>query len=282
MARPLADAVAALEEIAPTACAEPWDNAGLLLAPSRPRAIARVLLAIDATDAVVEEAARERAELLVAYHPVLFEGAKRLRGHRPAEARVVRLLEERIAVYSPHTALDAALGGLNDWLAEGLGAGATEAWPPAREGAPGARPGIVRIRRLARPAPLEALVARVKARLGIASVRVARAAPAGTSPKRTARSAPRTAEPPVTTAAVCAGAGGSVLRDVPADLLVTGEMRHHDILAARARGASVIVCDHSHTERAYLPVLAARLRRALGRGVEVFLSTSDREPLAIE
>ena len=65
------------------------------------------------------------------------------------------------------------------------------------------------------------------------------------------------------------------------DLLVTGEMRHHDVLARVASGTSVILTDHSHSERGYLPVLAARLAEALASGVEVRVSEVDADPLRI-
>jgi len=260
----LAKATAALEAIAPLALAEPWDNVGLLVAPSRRRPVARVLLAIDATAAVVTEAVVRRADLLVAYHPPLFEGLKRLRSDHAEEGRIVRLLEAGIAVYAPHTALDAAPGGVAEWLAEGLGGGASE----PLGGGPD-RPGPARIRRLARPASLEALLRRVKKHLSLARVRVA------------ASEAHREEGNVLATAAVCPGSGGAVLKAAPAELLVTGEMRHHDVLAANARGASVILCDHTNTERGYLPVLAARLRAALGAGVDVALARADREPLEV-
>src|SRR5688572_19341172 len=104
----LSDVTQALGKIAPLYLAEEWDNVGLLIEPSRPRPIGRVLLTIDLTDAVVDEAIRLKSELVVAYHPPIFEPIKSLRG----EPRLVRLVEHRIAVYSPHTALDCVYGGV--------------------------------------------------------------------------------------------------------------------------------------------------------------------------
>jgi len=71
-----------------------------------------------------------------------------------------------------------------------------------------------------------------------------------------------------------------VLRGCGADVFVTGEMAHHDALAAVAAGASVVLAGHSNTERGYLKVLQARLRPALGAGVAVAISRRDRDPFA--
>jgi dinuclear metal center YbgI/SA1388 family protein len=108
----------ALSQVADPAWAEDWDNVGWLSEPTRPRPVHRIMLTIDLTDAVMEEAIRRKAELIVAYHPPVFTAARRTGQLKPA---VVRAIEKRIAIYSPHTALDAAPGGVCDWLVEALG-----------------------------------------------------------------------------------------------------------------------------------------------------------------
>ncbi|MBI2394803.1 MAG: Nif3-like dinuclear metal center hexameric protein [Deltaproteobacteria bacterium] len=112
----LSDVVAVLEQIAPTQYAEPWDNVGLLVGDSA-QGVDAVLVAIDATNAVIDEAARERCGLVVAYHPPIFKGLQRfVAGHPAFEAA-----RRGIAVWSPHTALDVAVGGTNDVLADAIG-----------------------------------------------------------------------------------------------------------------------------------------------------------------
>src|SRR5690606_106599 len=71
------------------------------------------------------EAEEVGADLIVSYHPPIFSGLKRLRASHPGEELVVRALRGGISIYSPHTALDAAPGGMTDWLAQVLGPGAT-------------------------------------------------------------------------------------------------------------------------------------------------------------
>lgn len=114
---PLGEVCLALEQIAPLALAQEWDNVGLLAGDAN-AAVRRVLLCIDLTAAVVNEALAEGADLVMAYHPPIFRPISRLHGHGTgAEAHLFRCVAAGIAVYSVHTALDAADGGTNDVLA---------------------------------------------------------------------------------------------------------------------------------------------------------------------
>ena len=85
----------------------------------------------------------------------------------------------------------------------------------------------------------------------------------------------------VKTVAVCAGSGATVLSGVHSDLFITGEMSHHDILDAVHSGTSVILCEHSNTERGFLTGLQQQLHPLFEGCVEVCLSTRDREPVEI-
>ncbi|MCP4245908.1 MAG: Nif3-like dinuclear metal center hexameric protein [bacterium] len=121
----LAQVCAALEKIAPLALAQVWDNVGLL-AGDESAAVRRVLLCIDLTAAVVDEALARKVDLVMAYHPPLFRPITRLHGHgRRTDAHVFRCIAGGVAIYSMHTALDAADGGTNDVLAERCGVAET-------------------------------------------------------------------------------------------------------------------------------------------------------------
>lgn len=267
------ETLSALEAIAPLRHAEDWDNVGLLVEPERwvgargrARAVRRVVLAIDATTAVLDEARRLRADLLVAYHPPIFAGLKRLCAREPRTRGLLAAVGAGLAIYSPHTALDATSGGVCDWLAMPFGRARSA---PLRQlaGAPlGVGPG--RRLDLAAPLSLAVVIRRLKRHLSVRALRVAGA---------TSR--------PIRSIALVPGAGGSLLMPCVAggdvDLLLTGELRHHDVLAAVEAGAAVVLAEHSQTERGYLRELAKVLRRALGTGVEVRVASADREPLRI-
>jgi len=111
--------VVAMGEIAPLRLAQSWDNVGLL-AGSASTTLSRLLLCIDTTDAVVSEAARIGAQAIVSYHPPIFRPIKRLAG--PETKALAAAVRHGIAIYSPHTALDAADGGTGDAIAGLLGA----------------------------------------------------------------------------------------------------------------------------------------------------------------
>lgn len=114
-----------MEMVAPSRLAEQWDNVGLILG-DRHAPCSRVLLAIDFTAAVLEEALALGVDAVIAYHPPIFEALKRLTGDDPKQLLLLETAQAGIALLSPHTALDAVHGGVNDWLAEGIAGGARE------------------------------------------------------------------------------------------------------------------------------------------------------------
>lgn len=120
----ISDLIEGVESIAPPGLAEDWDNVGLLIgSPSWPLS-GPILLTIDLTEAVADEAVRHKCAAVVAYHPPLFQAVKRLTdgpGSTAPQRVALRLIHAGISVYSPHTALDAAPGGVTDWLADGVG-----------------------------------------------------------------------------------------------------------------------------------------------------------------
>jgi dinuclear metal center YbgI/SA1388 family protein len=382
MALALGEVTALLEKIAPLEHAEPWDNAGLLLEPAEdrkqpgmPPSIRRVLLLVDFTKPVLDEALARDVDLVCAYHPPLFEPLKRLRAAVPNERVVLEAARAGLAVYSPHTALDAAPGGVNDWLADALGPGARRPLVPAHRVESGAAYKLVafvpaeradalraalaeagagvigdytecsfeltgngtflggsatnpavgergrlervpetrlemvcprgalhrvasallrvhpyeepawdiypladkpslgfgagRVVELDEPLGLGVLAERVKAHIKKRWVRVATA-------DRHAN------EALIRSVAICAGAGGGLVANArDCDLYLTGELRHHDVLDLVSRGTSVVLCEHSSSERGYLRVLAERLQESAGTGLDVLISEADREPIEI-
>lgn len=91
----------------------------------------------------------------------------------------------------------------------------------------------------------------------------------------------KTLESSVSSVAVCAGSGASVLGGVKADLYITGEMSHHEVLDAAAKGTSVILSDHSNSERGFLSIFRERLAVRLPAVVTVVVSKADRDPLEV-
>ena len=117
----LATVLAALQQIAPEHLAEGWDQVGLHLAGNG-KQVRKAMLCIDLTPAVLEEAIACKCQLIVAYHPPIFRPLTRLADRDWKERMLAKAVRAGLAVYSPHTSLDAVRNGMNDWLCDGLGA----------------------------------------------------------------------------------------------------------------------------------------------------------------
>jgi dinuclear metal center YbgI/SA1388 family protein len=285
----VADLVVAMKSLAPLRFAESWDNVGLLVGDER-GAARHVLLCIDFTDAVADEAEALGVDAVVAYHPPIFQGLKRLDPKTPAMRAALR----GVAIYSPHTAFDVAVGGTNDVLADVLGiakaARASIRPHPAGAGTPENGLGQGRWGRLEDTSqdgdgdggaivaddagaatsgagvPLAVLFERVRRGLGTEHLLVA---------------GPTSGVAKV--AAVGAGSCGDLLFDAAAQgatFFLTGEIRHHDALAAARLSLTVVAALHSNSERVALPSLAARLSARLP-GARFSLSAADRDPLRV-
>ncbi len=250
----LSDLLGVLEILAPPELAAPWDNTGLLV-EGDPGPIDSILLTLDLTPAVAAEALRTRARAVIAYHPPIFDGLKRLDRADRLTAALLDLHRAGVSVYSPHTALDAAPGGIADWLATALAP--LESLPLEGSG---------RLLQLPRAMTLRAVGDAFAAHLTLPYLRVARSAHGPTRIRRIA---------------LCPGSGGSLLREVDADLVFTGELKHHDLLAFNRRGVHAIISEHGHTERPYLSELRKRLLTLLPNLGTIRLARADREPVEL-
>ena len=223
------DVCAFLRGKAPEESAEAWDNPGLLVA-GRGRELSAVLVTLDVTPAALEEAEREGAGLIVSHHPVIFEPLRRL----DAEDMPYRLAAAGIAAYAAHTNLDKAPGGVNDVLAARLHLEQVTAAPD----------GLCRVGCL--PAAMEARdFARLVARQLKTPVRAC-------------------GEGLVRRVGLCGGAGGdewAALRPA-VDAFVTGEVKHHQWLAARQAGVVLVDAGHYATEVGIVDTLEAWLKEA--------------------
>ncbi|RHW67055.1 NGG1 interacting factor 3-like [Trypanosoma brucei equiperdum] len=269
-----------MEEIAPLHLADrSWDNVGVLVESPMSNNSGVVVLTIDLTPEVMEECLRHNAEVIIAYHPPIFTPFKRLTLTDPKQRIILQTIRHGASIYSPHTSLDAVSGGINDWLASIVDARGRcypirpcEIYMQDKNcGNVDATVGIGRIVSLSGPKEIHTLVQDIKQGLGLPTVRV---------------SLPScwTRNTPVERVAICAGSGGSVFSGLKehVDVLLAGEMGHHEVLAANAKGQAVILCEHSNTERGYLSSeLLPKLKKAMGEEVSVITSTVDKDPLVV-
>ncbi len=361
--------ITAFESFAPTYLANDWDNVGLLVgSPDWPAD--NILLTIDLTEAVLQEAISMKVDAIVSYHPPIFHPLKSVSNSTFKERVVLDAITNKIAIYSPHTSLDVAKGGVNDWIVEGIGKGDVRALrpfgnlPPDEEcklitfcpedrveelrfalssvscgrignyeqcsftttgtgtflGCDGSNPthgearelqrvkeckfemvvskdslslaiqvlrqfhpyeepplevhelaerprremGVGRRIHLDQQLQIDELARKLKKHLGIGYVRVAPAADKDDRVK-------------VQTIGLCAGAGGSVCNlaiDDGCEVFITGEMTHHNVVAATARGCTVMLTGHTNSERGYLPKLKEQLAELLPKA-NISVSSAD-------
>ncbi|XP_053626022.1 NIF3-like protein 1 isoform X2 [Plodia interpunctella] len=259
---PLNNVITVLEDFAPQELSESWDNTGLLVEPHSPRNVTKLLLTNDLTEDVALEAKDQGCEMIISYHPPIFAPLKSVIQKSWKERIVSFLLENRIALYSPHTSWDSVAGGVNDWLASAFQTGETK--PILCGSKPNV--GAGRLLNMKSAISLTDSIAKVKQLTGLQYVRFA----IGKG---------KTMDDKVHSVALCAGSGSSVLKGVSADLYLTGEMLHHDVLDAAQKGVSVILTNHSDSERGFLKIFSSNLQSRLNNKVQVFVSKCDRDPL---
>nr|XP_039250563.1 NIF3-like protein 1 [Styela clava] len=335
--------VSALNRIAPIRLAAEWDNVGLLVEPSSPHLVQRIILTNDLTLNVLQESIDHNVNMIVSYHPPIFKPMKKLTENHWKEKILIKAIENRIAIYSPHTASDAVQGGVNDWLATGLGEltstrpitankfvnygglllckkadeqlfiapveNSKKPSPPTKFSTEngtlmqleseqvcqvadivrtrgisdrnvqffpasqlpnsGTATGAGRICVLRKPNTMKNVIDNIKAHLNLDHVRFG-------------LGAGKSLNDLISTIAICAGSGASVLTGVKADLYLTGEMSHHEVLEVTQKGGSVVLCEHSNTERGYLQVLRTKLHEILGEdNLTITISHLDKDPLEI-
>jgi dinuclear metal center YbgI/SA1388 family protein len=114
------DVINYLEGWAPLAYQEPYDNAGLLVGDVNSE-VAGVLVCLDSTEAVIEEAKKKNCNLIVAHHPIIFSGLKSITGGTYIERALIKAIKNDIAIYAIHTNLDNVLTGVNKEISDRLG-----------------------------------------------------------------------------------------------------------------------------------------------------------------
>jgi dinuclear metal center YbgI/SA1388 family protein len=228
-----------LNERIPASLSCDWDNDGIMCLPEPDREVKKVLLPLDITEAVVDQAVAENFDVIISHHPLLFHGVKHMTVDDPVARRAIKLCRAGIAAFSFHTRLDALQGGVNDVLAKRLSL--TDAVPFGDDG-------IGRIGTLAEPMSAEALAIMVADRLNATAVTLSDAGK------------------PVRRVAVLGGGGGDFMADAlaaGADAYVTGDSAHHHLVDAPEKGISLIVAGHYHTEYLVLEQLAIMLDELL-------------------
>ena len=256
----LKEIIAALERLAPPRLQEEWDNSGLQV--GFPEAeVSRVLVCLDITEAIVDEAVAKQCNMIVSHHPLLFKALRQVSDATYQQRCVVRALSAGISIYSAHTSLDNAPGGVNHKIAGLLGLQNLR-WLAPLEGED-AGSGLVG--ELPRPEKDADFLARMKRSFGVQCLR--HSALDGREIRRVA---------------LCGGAGAFLLGDAVragADCFLSGEFHYHDYF--ENGGVLLAELGHYQSEQFTQDLLLDWLK-ANCPGLEVLKTAIDTNPICYD
>lgn len=358
-----------LQEYAPLKTATSWDNVGLLVEPSGNFLVKKILVANDLLESVLDEAISKKVDMIISYHPPMtgyppytnLKPLTHLTQNTWKQKTLVKCIENRIAIYSPHTTWDSIDGGINDWILSVFNTSKIEPIKKNRDLVTFSgysksvkveikgsltdimaklnvktsdlkliqvksiknaeksnvtelefmatdngvlnlvdlikdfyttdsqsaskiigsirmyeldKPlmknvGLGRIGYLQKPIKINEIIKKMKKLLNQKTFRLA----LGNG---------KSLDDEVSVLAIGAGSGTGLLNNTIADFIVTGELTHHDILHETHRGNSILITDHSNTERGFIYVFKKKFLDLLAENsekVEIIASENDRDPI---
>lgn len=249
----LNDIIGIMEQIAPPALAEEWDNVGLMLG-RRGKAVKKILLALDMTKQAVDQAVEQKVDLMITHHPAIFRKLNSLTDAVWQQELLLTLAEHGIAIYSAHTNFDIVSGGVNESLAQRLQLTKVTVLDD--------QSGLGRVGEVPE-ADLKDFAKFVKQQLQADYVVLGNAGK------------------PVKKVAICGGAGADFIQQAlakGADTLVTGDVKYHSAQEAVFSGLNIIDAGHQPTELPAMKDLKNRLEAYFEKQnweLEVILAKED-------
>ena len=250
-----------LDQFAPTALAEDWDNVGLILGDST-REASKIMTCLTVTPESAGEAIDQKVDLIVSHHPLPFSATKRITTDQTPTRLIWELARAGVSIYSPHTGFDSATEGINQMLCDRLEIQSTDPIVPNR--ANPEMPGAGRIGKIPAVTSLREFAQKVKDSFSLPRIQVV-----GNLDSNIQR------------IATACGSGGSFLSKAAsrgAECLVTGEATFHSVLEARARKVSMVLMGHYFSERFAIENLADRLAAEYS-GLNVWASEQECDPI---
>lgn len=250
-----------LETLSPVMYAEEWDNIGLL-AGRRDKEVRTIYIALDATDEVIGEAVAVKADMLLTHHPLIFKKLGRIDTEDFIGRRVWQLIRNDISYYAMHTNFDVM--GMADAAADELSLTDRQVLNVTYEDDI-SKEGCGRVGRLAKRMSVSDCAELVKKQFKVPNVRVF-------------------GDPGdiVEVAAVLPGSGGDYIKEAlraGADVMITGDIDHHEGIDAVAQGLTVIDAGHYGIEKLFIPYMEEFLKRELP---ELSIYKADiREPFVV-
>lgn len=224
------DITEVIERFAPTALAEGYDNVGLMVG-SNSVPVNGVLLALDVTEEVVDEAIELGVNMILSHHPLIFSGLKSIVGRNYIERTIIKAIKHNITIYSAHTNADSAIGGVSFNLAEKLKVTNLKVLDPKEINPSTETNGLGVYGELESEVDLMEFLAFAKERLNLKSLRYS------TPHKKTIKKV-----------AVCGGSGASYInkaKSIGADIYLTGDIKYHDYFLPES---DITIADIGHYE----------------------------------
>ena len=243
-----------LDKIAPLDTQSEWDNSGVQICFG-PKNIKTILVAMEISDAVIEEAKKIKADMIVTHHPLIFNPIKSLHFCKPESRYVMELVKADIAVYSSHTPFDICKGGNTDYLLKLLGVKKIKVVPGTEN--------FLKVGMLDKPTTLSEFAYKVAKTLNLDGLKFS-----GDPAKK------------IQTVSCCTGAGGEFWKAAVdfADVLVTGDVKHHEGALSNDSGLAIIDAGHWGTEQIFVPNMAKQLKAKLGDKVKIVESNVNQDP----
>lgn len=254
------DIIKIMEDFAPVNLKEDFDNVGLMVG-DKEKEVKKVLLSLDCTLEVIEEAKQKSVDLIITHHPIIFRKPSSITTDTLIGKKIIELIKNDISVYSSHTNLDSASGGLNETIVNILGYESKELIE-SNKNARNGNEGLGRIIRLDKAIGLDDLVKVVKEKLNIQGLKIVKASEE------------------VKNIAVINGSGSDFI-DIAykrgADCIITGDTTYHYASDYKELGVSIIDTGHFLSEWIVFLEVIKKLQDKL-KDIEIIVSEHSNDP----
>ena len=233
------DVTKVIEEFAPLSIQEGWDNSGLCIgSPEAP--VTSVLLGLDCTPELVDEAIECGADMIVTHHPLIFSGLKKISPEDQVGEAVIKAIKAGISIYAAHTSADKVIAGVSGAMAARLGLQNVSILDEDGEGT-----GLGVVGDLPQPLTAAEAVALVKERFSLKAMRTS-----------------RPVEGKISRVAMCGGSGGSLIKAAAASgaqLYISGDISYHNFFTRE--GFMIMDIGHYESEIEIVDILFSLLRK---------------------
>ncbi|MBQ8855853.1 MAG: Nif3-like dinuclear metal center hexameric protein [Bacteroidales bacterium] len=233
------DVTKVIEDFAPLSIQEGWDNSGLCIgSPEAP--VTSVLLGLDCTPELVDEAIECGADMIVTHHPLIFSGLKKISPEDQVGEAVIKAIKAGISIYAAHTSADKVIAGVSGAMAARLGLQDVSILDEDGEGT-----GLGVVGDLPQPLSAEDAVALVKERFSLKAMRTS-----------------RPVEGKISRVAMCGGSGGSLIKAAAASgaqLYISGDISYHNFFTRE--GFMIMDIGHYESEIEIVDILFSLLRK---------------------